>query len=195
MCESSKDTWCLAHHRQAAAYSVGTDCIHLTYIKTIYPDSVRVTDAIWHTAVRTSSSVVYRPRPNRTVESATSRDIPIACNTCDGSIAPDVQADPVLSARVGRFAINVCASIAGKLMLLLPGNRPPRLPLTCNPGMCSWRRSSSISRSAAMRIASSDPTSMAISHAVPKPMIPGTLRVPGRISHSCPPPNVRGITR
>ena len=51
---------------------------------------------------RTRSSwslVVERPSEKRTAPCATILSIPIATNTCDGSVAPDVQAEPEDTAR------------------------------------------------------------------------------------------------
>ncbi len=69
------------------------------------------------------SAVVYRPRLILTVEKQSFLDTPIACNTCDGSIVPDVHADPVPSINWGMFSRNASASTPGNVTLDVLGNR------------------------------------------------------------------------
>src|SRR4029079_14829706 len=70
-----------AHHHQNVAHAGA-------------PTSRRTARGTISIAASTSAAVVVWPRLNRSDPRARAGSRPIASNTCDGSIAPDVQAEP-----------------------------------------------------------------------------------------------------
>ena len=90
----------------------------------------------------------------RKVDSASARLMPIARSTCDGSNAPELQADPLPMHTVGKLAINMSAGIPGIVRLMVPGNLFAFDELTLDSGIVAKRADSSVSRSCVIRCAS-----------------------------------------
>src|SRR3546814_13731828 len=72
------------------------------------PLSSPTASAIALVALTTSSRVVSRPKPIRTVAAIASRSSPSACSVGDEPDAPPLQADPVASATPGKIGRGSC---------------------------------------------------------------------------------------
>src|SRR6266540_6146992 len=116
----------------------------------------------------------------------------MAVRTCEGSRAPDVQADPVLRATWGKFAMSASASTPSNRRDEFPGRRRAIDPFRLTLSTPDWTIFSNQSRNRPIRIDSLPISSLAISQAFPNPTIPGTLRVPDRRPHSWTPTNTKG---
>ena len=65
-----------------------------------------------------SALVVARPIVTRSEPFASSRSIPSARITCDGSVSPDVQADPLDTEKPGRLRAQESAALASSIFLI-----------------------------------------------------------------------------
>src|SRR5690606_37097357 len=83
-----------------------------------------------------SSFVVYFESEKRMLQSASSAEIPIAVNTCDGSRSPETQAEPDDTAILVNFGISSTLFTCLKTILLVLHRR-----VAC----CAWIVISSIS--------------------------------------------------
>src|SRR2546428_2981210 len=138
----------------------------------------------------TSSEVLSLPKENRSAAMPSSRGTPIAVSTCEGSIAPVLQADPeeqAIPAR-SRCMSSASLSVPGMETFETCGARSACQALITASGTIASTRRSSSSRSAPSRAADSACSAAASSTALPSPTIPGTFSVPGRMPYCCPPP-------
>ncbi len=106
-----------------------------------------------------------------------------------------MQAEPELTATSLMAIISPSPSTKLKLMLRLPGNRCSMDPLMYTSSSWPMMRERRRSRSAASFTLSALPSRSMMSHALPKPTMSGTARVPDRIPRSCPPPSIWATRR
>ena len=146
-------------------------------------------------AVSISSSVVNRPRLNRTASKAASRSIPMASSTSDGSIAPELQALPVEAATGSMRASTASASAPSNPMLAVLGSRRVTSPFSRAPPIRSLIWATSRSRRAAVRADSGTRSAAAMRAASPNPAIPAVFSDPDRSPSSWPPPCITARSR
>src|SRR5579872_6842444 len=113
-------------------------------------------------AKSSSSSVLNRPKPNRTVPRAASGLNPRARSTWLGSGVAELQADPVDSATSGRLISSAAASTDSNVTFRLPASRCSSEPFTRTPSRPLCRLERSRSRNPRIRASSASISSKQI---------------------------------
>jgi hypothetical protein len=99
-----------------------------------------------------SASVVVRPRPKRIDAPASGPTAPIAWSTCDGAWLPELQAEPVETARSPSAISSASPSIPAKLTCRLCGSRfGPSGPFTARPPAARAGRQQAVAHGAEPR--------------------------------------------
>src|SRR5438093_210633 len=138
----------------------------------------------------TSASVVERPAVTRSDPFATPRATPSARRTWEGSVSPEVHADPLDTAKPSRSSATISdsPSVPGTQNDALFGRRSVGCPFSTASGTPVRTPAIRRSRSFACRGDSVARRSRAMRIATPRPTMPATFSVPVRRPFSCPPP-------
>src|SRR5205809_140836 len=138
----------------------------------------------------TSAAVVDLPTVTRSEPFASSRSIPSASRTCEGSVSPEVHAEPLDTANPSRSRATMSdsPSVPGMQKEALFGRRSVGCPFSTASGTRARTPAMTRSRSVAWRGDSVGRWSRAMRIAAPRPTIPATFSVPVRRPFSWPPP-------